>query len=145
MIHVHIESPSVEALQGELAALLSGITKGTVKDVVLAVPHAEMSFAPVAADPTEAARAEIKMPEAAQAEMPETAAPDEAEMPETAEDEEKQPSMTDTRAALNKLRAKKGPKAMKAILQAHGVESFVDLDSAHYAAVVAEAEEALNG
>lgn len=143
MIHVHIESPSVEALQGELNALLSGINKGTIKDVVQAVPEAVI--APVAADSTEAAEPEQPVVEAQPEQHTGDVEADEAPVEETVVEETKYPSMTDTRAVLNKLRAKKGPKAVKEILTAHGVSSFVDLDSADYAAVMAEAEEALNG
>lgn len=143
MIHVQIESPSVEALQGELNALLSGINKGTIKDVVQAVPEAVI--APVAADSTEAAEPEQPVVEAQPEQHTGDVEADEAPVEETVVEETKYPSMTDTRAVLNKLRAKKGPKAVKEILTAHGVSSFVDLDSADYAAVMAEAEEALNG
>lgn len=143
MIHVHIESPSVEALQGELNALLSGINKGTIKDVVQAVPEAVI--APVAADSTEAAEPEQPVVEAQPEQHTGDVEADEAPVEETVVEETKYPSMTDTRAVLNKLRAAKGPKAVKEILTAHGVSSFVDLDSADYAAVMAEAEEALNG
>lgn len=134
MIHVHIESPSVEALQGELNALLSGINKGTIKDVVQAVPE-------VAIAPADSIEAEQPVVEA----QPEQHAVEAVEADEAPVEKAKYPSMTDTRAVLNKLRAAKGPKAVKEILQAHGVSSFVDLDSADYAAVMAEAEEALNG
>jgi len=134
MIHVHIESPSVDALQAELTALLGGINKGTILDVVQAVPHAE-----VACVPAEKTSGEIVKQEPAA--EPEAVEPVEEESAVV----EKYPSMTDTRAVLNKLRAAKGPKAVKEILTAHGVNSFVDLDSADYAAVMAEAEEALNG
>lgn len=133
MIYVRIETENVESMQNELNALLSGINKGTVKDVVQAVPTAEVAVVP--ADPTEAAE-EVKLPEPEQHAV--EAGEDEAPVA-------KYPSMTDTRAVLNKLRAAKGPKAVKEILTAHGVSSFVDLDSADYAAVMAEAEEALNG
>lgn len=143
MIHVHIESPSVEALQGELNALLSGINKGTIKDVVQAVP--EVAVAPVATDSTEAAEPEQPVVEAQPEQHTGDVEADEAPVEETVVEETKYPSMTDTRAVLNKLRAAKGPKAVKEILTAHGVSSFVDLDSADYAAVMAEAEEALNG
>ena len=146
MIYVRIETENVESMQNELNALLSGINKGTIKDVVQAVPEAVI--APVAADSTEAAEPEQPVVEA----QPEQHTGDveaveavEAPVEETVVEETKYPSMTDTRAVLNKLRAKKGPKAVKEILTAHGVSSFVDLDSADYAAVMAEAEEALNG
>ena len=136
MIHVHIESPSVDALQGELAALLSGISK----DVVRAAMQPDRIL-------TEKASTEAPVEKVAEAAEPVVEAQPEQHAVdiEAVEAPVKYPSMTDTRAVLNKLRAAKGPKAVKEILTAHGVNSFVDLDSADYAAVMAEAEEALNG
>lgn len=147
MIHVHIESPSVDALQGELAALLSGISKDVVRAAMQPdrIPTEKASTEAPVEKVAEAAEPEQPVVEAQPEQHTEAIEADEAPVEETVVEETKYPSMTDTRAVLNKLRAKKGPKAVKEILTAHGVSSFVDLDSADYAAVMAEAEEALNG
>lgn len=140
MIHVHIECPSVSALQGELVGLLSGISKDVIREAVQTdrVPTEKASTeAPIEKD-TEAAEPVVEAQPEQHTGYVEAIEADKAPVA-------KYPSMTDTRAVLNKLRAAKGPKAVKEILTAHGVSSFVDLDSADYAAVMAEAEEALNG
>ena len=51
----------------------------------------------------------------------------------------KEPTMEVARAALNALRAAKGPKAVREILTAHGVDSFTKLDASEYEAVIEEA------
>ena len=51
------------------------------------------------------------------------------------------PSMEDARAALNELRQKKGPAAVREILTAHGVTSFTDLNPSEYAKVMEEAKQ----
>lgn len=50
------------------------------------------------------------------------------------------PKMEECRAALNALRAKHGPGAVRVILTNHGVKSFVELDATDYAKVMREAE-----
>lgn len=50
------------------------------------------------------------------------------------------PKMADCRAALNALRAKHGPAAVREILTNHGVNSFIDLKETDYPTVMKEAE-----
>lgn len=140
MIHVHIECPSVTALQGELVELLSGISKDVAREAMQTdrIPTEKVSTEAPVEKVAEAAEPVVEAQPEQHAVDIEAVEADEAPVA-------KYPSMTDTRAVLNKLRAKKGPKAVKEILTAHGVSSFVDLDSADYAAVMAEAKEALNG
>jgi hypothetical protein len=54
-----------------------------------------------------------------------------------------QPSMTDCRAVLNKIRAneKYGPAVVREILSHYGVERFTALDASQYADVIKEAEQ----
>lgn len=62
--------------------------------------------------------------------------------PETpAEPETTGPSMEEARAALNELRQKKGPAAVREILTAHNVSSFTDLNPSEYAQVIEEAKQ----
>lgn len=51
------------------------------------------------------------------------------------------PSMEEARAALNELRQKKGPAAVREILTAHNVTSFTDLNPSEYAKVIEEAKQ----
>lgn len=78
--------------------------------------------------------------------FPAETAPD-APVPEQREDpavpavEAPSPTLEETRAALNALRQKKGAAAVRAILTAHGVKSFTELDPNDYAQVMAEVRE----
>lgn len=63
-----------------------------------------------------------------------------APVPAEPEEPVKGPSMEECRAALNALRAKRGPGAVRTILTNHGVNSFVELDATDYAKVIREAE-----
>ena len=136
MIHFHIEAETVSDLQRELLILLG--TAKTTQAIMEGkapmpapekkVPVPEISAVPVPgvnviassdidAPTTEACRADPSF-------------------------EENAPSMVETREALNNLRAAKGPKAVREILNAHKVSTFVDLKSDEYSAVIAEAMEA---
>lgn len=66
-------------------------------------------------------------------------APAEPEPP--AKPETAGPSMEEARAALNELRQKKGPAAVREILTAHNVSSFTDLNPSEYAKVIEEAKQ----
>lgn len=74
-------------------------------------------------------------------------APPSAEEPPTIEldalPETDAPTMEATRAKLNALRIKHGTKAVKELLTAYNVSSFTDLKPDQYAAVIAQAEEAM--
>lgn len=55
-------------------------------------------------------------------------------------DSEPQPTMEETRAALNAYRKKNGIAALKELFAAHGVTNFLDLPDTEYAAIMKEAK-----
>lgn len=154
MIHISIDAPSVEAMHLELAALLGGLSKGTIRDMIEATPHAVVGIQPdeevkCGIPPVEEAltkEPELEgqmsmddLPVADEVPDAEEQAAEAAQETPAPKPDKPTPKMEDARAALNALRAKKGPKAVKEILTAHGVSSFVDLDPSLYATVIEEA------
>lgn len=139
MIHVHIEVSSVADLQSELSALLGGLSKDTIRDLVKAVPQADVTVSQATpmgginkgtvSDKVEAAMND----EPAFVEDK----PAEAYMND---DEEPQPTMEEARAALNEYRKKKGLPALKELFAAHGVKNFLELPATEYAAIMKEAK-----
>lgn len=127
MIHVHIEVSSVADLQSELSALLGGLSKDTVK----AVPQADVTMSQ--ATPADAESDKRIHPADNNVEADEPApVKDEA-------DGDPQPTMEETRAALNAYRKKNGIAALKELFAAHGVTNFLDLPASEYAAIMKEA------
>lgn len=135
MIHVHIEVSSVADLQSELSALLGGLSKDTIRDLVKAVPQADATVSQAAPMGTVSDKVEAAMnDEPAFVEDK----PAEAYLHD---DEEPQPTMEEARAALNEYRKKKGLPALKALFAAHGVKNFLELPATEYAAIMKEAKE----
>lgn len=115
MIHVHIEASSVADLRSELKALLGGrCSIGTTCDMALNAPKVE--------------------PPKTDGESDEEPKTDE---PAPVKDE---PTMEETRAALNAYRKKNGIAALKELFAAHGVTNFLDLPDTEYAAIMKEAK-----
>ena len=134
MIHVHIEVSSVADLQSELSALLGGLAKDTIRDLVKAVPQADATVSQAAPTGTVSDKVEAAMnDEPAFVEDK----PAEAYLHD---DEEPQPTMEEARAALNEYRKKKGLPALKALFAAHGVKNFLELPATEYAAIMKEAK-----
>lgn len=134
MIHVHIEVSSVADLQSELSALLGGLSKDTIRDLVKAVPQADATVSQAAPMGTVSDKVEAAMnDEPAFVEDK----PAEAYLHD---DEEPQPTMEEARAALNEYRKKKGLPALKALFAAHGVKNFLELPATEYAAIMKEAK-----
>lgn len=132
MIHVHIESKSVADLQSELSALLGGLAKGTVHDLVEAVPQADVTV-------SQDAHMGIAL-DKVKAEEPEDDKPADDEQADDKPDEGPQPTMEEARAALNEYRKKKGLPALKALFAAHNVKNFLELPASEYAAIMKEAK-----
>ena len=138
MIHVHIEASSVADLQSELKALLDGQCSTTaICDMALNAPKVE---APTPDDENdEEPKVEATMPDGESDEEPKTDEP----APVKDEDEadgEPQPTMEETRAALNAYRKKNGIAALKELFAAHGVKNFLELPATEYAAIMKEAK-----
>ena len=133
MIHVHIESKSVADLQSELSALLGGLSKGTIHDLVEAVPQADVTV-------SQDAQMGIALDKVKAEELADDKPADEEPTTDEPADEP-QPTMEEARAALNEYRKKKGLPALKALFAAHGVKNFLDLPAAEYAAIMKEAEQ----
>lgn len=139
MIHVHIESESVADLQSELSALLGGLSKGTICDLVKAAPQADVTVSqatPMGADDKRIHPAPDKPADDDKRIHP---ADEEPTADEPAD--EPQPTMEEARAALNEYRKKKGLPALKALFAAHGVKNFLELPATEYAAIMKEAKE----
>jgi hypothetical protein len=135
MIHVHIEANSLHDLRKQLHELLDE-PEVTVTPVIL--PHGD----PIPAAPKTAYEVLAKGEWDAE-DIPATEAPvvqPEPDAPVAASEPVELPKMEDCRAALNALRAKHGPAAVRTILTNHGVNSFVDLDACEYDKVMREAE-----
>ena len=138
MIHVHIEASSVADLQSELKALLDGQCSTTaICDMALNAPKVE----PPKVEPPKT--------DGESEEEPKTDEPapvkdeDEADEPAPVKDEtdsEPQPTMEETRAALNAYRKKNGIAALKELFSTHGITNFLDLPAAEYAAIMKEAK-----
>lgn len=121
MIHVHIEASSVADLRSELKALLDGqCGTGTACDMALNAPKVDA--------PT---------PDSESDEEPKT---DEPAPVKDEADGDPQPTMEETRAALNAYRKKNGIAALKELFAAHGVTNFLDLPATEYAAIMKEAK-----
>ena len=134
MIHVHIEVRFVADLQSVLSALLGGLSKDTIRDLVKAVPQADVTVSQAAPMRTVSDKVEAAMnDEPAFVEDK----PAEAYLHD---DEEPQPTMEEARAALNEYRKKKGLPALKALFAAHGVKNFLELPATEYAAIMKEAK-----
>lgn len=132
MIHVHIESESVADLQSELSALLGGLSKDTIRDLVKAAPQADGTVSQ--ATPMSAVSDKVEADEPADGKPAD-------EEPTTDEPaDEPQPTMEETRAALNAYRKKNGIAALKELFAAHGVTNFLDLPATEYAAIMKEAK-----
>ena len=126
MIQVHIEASSVADLQSELKALLGGqCSTGTACDMALIAPKVE----PPKVEPPKT--------DSESDEEPKT---DEPAPVKDEADSEPQPTMEETRAALNAYRKKNGIAALKELFAAHGVTNFLDLPAAEYAAIMKEAK-----
>ena len=121
MIHVHIEASSVADLKSELKALLDGqCGTAAICDTALNAPKVDA--------PT---------PDSESDEEPKT---DEPAPVKDEADGDPQPTMEETRAALNEYRKKKGLPALKALFAAHGVKNFLELPTTEYAAIMKEAK-----
>lgn len=132
MIHVHIESESVADLQSELSALLGGLSKDTIRDLVKAAPQADVTVSQ--ATPMSAVSDKVEADEPADGKPAD-------EEPTTDEPaDEPQPTMEEARAALNEYRKKNGIAALKELFATHGVTNFLDLPAAEYAAIMKEAK-----
>lgn len=135
-LHIHTDTPD-ELIQ--TLRLLGGKTDvAEFASVCVEIPRDE---------PAEAAEAEPAKTEAQDIpEIPQTpeAAPEELPprqgKPES-EGEKPAVKMEDARAALNKLRDRKGSNAVRELLQKHGVKSFIDLNPNDYATIIKEANE----
>lgn len=137
MIHVHIEVSSVADLQSELSALLGGLSKDTIRDLVKAAPQADVTVSQAA--PMGAVSDKV---EAAMNDEPAFVEDKPADEEPTADEpaDEPQPTMEEARAALNEYRKKKGLPALKALFAAHGVKNFLELPATEYAAIMKEAK-----
>ena len=131
MIHVHIEVSSVADLQSELSALLGGLSKDTIRDLVKAVPQADVAL-------NQDAQMGIAL-DKVKAEEPTDDKPTDEEPTTDEPADEPQPTMEEARAALNEYRKKKGLPALKALFAAHGVKNFLELPATEYAAIMKEA------
>jgi len=140
MIHVTIDAPDTQTLHNELRALLAGESGIRVCWHKPPVPEEPVSgstektsdFQP-ASDPEP-----VPAPVPIVTDVPTNVDNEPAPVP--AEPEHvKGPTMEECRAALNALRAKHGPGAVRTILTNHGVNSFVELDATDYAKVMREA------
>ena len=132
MIHVHIEVSSVADLQSELSALLGGLSKDTIRDLVKAAPQADVTVSQ--ATPMSAVSDKVEADEPADGKPAD-------EEPTTDEPaDEPQPTMEEARAALNEYRKKKGLPALKALFAAHNVKNFLELPAIEYAAIMKEAK-----
>lgn len=126
MIHVHIEASSVADLQSELKALLGGqCSTAAICDMALNAPKIE------------ALKVEVPKTDGESEEEPKT---DEPAPVNDKSDSEPQPTMEETRAALNAYRKKNGIAALKELFAAHGVTNFMDLPATEYAAIMKEAK-----
>ena len=137
MIHVHIEVSSVADLQSELSALLGGLSKDTIRDLVKTAPQADVTVSQ--ATPMGAVSDKV---EAAMNDEPAFVEDKPADEEPTADEpaDEPQPTMEDARAALNEYRKKKGLPALKALFAAHNVKNFLELPAIEYAAIMKEAK-----
>lgn len=137
MIHVHIEVSSVADLQSELSALLGGLSKDTIRDLVKTAPQADVTVSQ--ATPMGAVSDKV---EAAMNDEPAFVEDKPADEEPTADEpaDEPQPTMEEARAALNEYRKKKGLPALKALFAAHGVKNFLELPATEYAAIMKEAK-----
>lgn len=148
MIHVHIEATSLHDLRKQLRELLDEpevtmtpvilphgdpIPEATKQAFLLGNWEAPDQPAEIPTDETGAPKFRKYEPVA----EPESEAPVVQPEPQPTEP---LPSMADCRAALNTLRAKHGPAAVREILTNHGVNSFIDLKDTDYATVMKEAE-----
>ena len=132
MIHVHIEVSSVADLQSELSALLGGLSKDTIRDLVKAAPQADVTVSQTT--PMSAVSDKVGVDEPADGKPAD-------EEPTTDEPaDEPQPTMEEARAALNEYRKKKGLPALKALFAAHNVKNFLELPAIEYAAIMKEAK-----
>lgn len=145
MISIHFEAETISDVQHDMKKLLEGMGGKIAAAAFDEIPsgiHVEQSSKPNKGD-----RSEPKLEDAA-ADGTAEPAPidatvervDEARGPK---EDRPQPTMEQTRAALNTLRAKKGPKAVRVILTSHNVSSFTDLKPDEYAAVITEVEKEL--
>lgn len=137
MIHVHIEVSSVADLQSELSALLGGLSKDTIRDLVKTAPQADVTVSQ--ATPMGAVSDKV---EAAMNDEPAFVEDKPADEEPTADEpaDEPQPTMEEARAALNEYRKKKGLPALKALFAAHNVKNFLELPAIEYAAIMKEAK-----
>lgn len=133
MIHVHIEASSVADLQSELSALLGGLYKGTIHDLVEAVPQADVTV-------SQDTQMGIALDKVKAEELADDKPTDEEPTTDEPADEP-QPTMEETRAALNAYRKKNGIAALKELFAAHGVTNFLDLPATEYVAIMKEAEQ----
>lgn len=140
MIHVHIEVSSVADLQSELSALLGGLSKDTIRDLVKAVPQADVTVSQATPMGGVNKGAVSDKVEAAMNDEPAFVEDKPAEAYMNDDDEEPQPTMEEARAVLNEYRKKKGLPALKALFAAHGVKNFLELPDTEYAAVMKEAK-----
>ena len=160
MIHVHIEANSLHDLRKQLRELLDEpevtmtpvipphgdpIPEATKQACLLGnldAPDQPVEI-PTNEDGTPKFRKYQPHSEPAPAPVPDaaelSAEPDVSADPAPAEPMSL-PQMADCRAALNALRAKHGPAAVREILTNHGVNSFIDLKDTDYATVMKEAE-----
>ena len=134
MIHVHIEVSSVADLQSELSALLGGLSKDTIRDLVKASPQDDVTVSQATPMGTVSDKVEAAMND-----EPAFVEDKPAEVYMN-DDEEPQPTMEEARAALNEYRKKKGLPALKALFAAHGVKNFLELPATEYAAIMKEAK-----
>ena len=137
MIHVHIEVSSVADLQSELSALLGGLSKDAIRDLVKTAPQADVTVSQ--ATPMGAVSDKV---EAAMNDEPAFVEDKPADEEPTADEpaDEPQPTMEEARAALNEYRNKKGLPALKALFAAHNVKNFLELPAIEYAAIMKEAK-----
>lgn len=138
MIHVHIEVSSVADLQSELSALLGGLSKDTIRDLVKAAPQADVTVSQATPMGGVNKGTVSDKVEAAMNDEPAFVEDKPAEA-YLHDDEEPQPTMEEARAALNEYRKKKGLPALKALFAAHGVKNFLELPATEYAAIMKEA------
>lgn len=139
MIHVHIEVSSVADLQSELSALLGGLSKDTIRDLVKAVPQADVTVSQATPMGGINKGTVSDKVEAAMNDEPAFVEDKPAEA-YLHDDEKPQPTMEEARAALNEYRKKKGLPALKALFAAHGVKNFLELPATEYAAIMKEAK-----
>ena len=132
MIHVHIEASSVADLQSELKALLDGQCS-TACDMALNAPKVEAPKTDGEND--KEPKVEAPTPDGESDEEPKT---DEPAPVKGEADGDPQPTMEETRAALNAYRKKNGIAALKELFAAHGVTNFLDLPATEYAVIMKE-------